>query len=194
MAHIQHQFWLTRSGTMQLDDINSIPIEPFPVISMVFMGLRIQSGYFIMHMHSTFHSLPKIYIHWCCTPTRVDSISHLVSISSLHSSFIPISSLFPLVPKHYLHFNMYLYSVYTMPRERGKPKCGSTYYSFVSRHLRPIPSFAPSLPPNMFTSLVVPPHSNQNWIDGSQFPLGNLEPMPSISDPMIDSRGSPIEE
>jgi hypothetical protein len=194
MAHIQHQLWLTRSGTMQLDDINSIPMEPFPVISMVFMEVRIHSGYFIMHMHSTFHSLPKISLHWCCTPTCVDSISPLVSISSLHSSFIPISSLFPLVPKHCLHFTMSLYSVYTMPCERGKPKCGSTYYSFVSRHLRPSPSLAPSLPPNMFTSPVVPPHSNQNWNDDSQLPLGNLEPMPSNSDPVIDSGGCPIEE
>jgi hypothetical protein len=36
---------------------------------------------------------------------------------------------------------------FPMSRERGKPKRGPTYYSFVARHRRPGPSSALVLPP-----------------------------------------------
>jgi hypothetical protein len=79
---------------------------------------------------------------------------------------------------------------YTMSRERGKPKRGSTYYNFVARRNRP----DPSLPSNPSTSSVSPSRSDQNWLEDPQPPLGNLESPPPISDPMIDSGGCPIEE
>jgi hypothetical protein len=70
-----------------------------------------------------------------------------------------------------------------MPRERGKPKRGPTYYSFIARRNRP----DPSRPSNLSTSSVGPSLSDQNWLENPQLPLGNLESPPLIFDPMIDS-------
>jgi hypothetical protein len=168
MAHIQHQLWLTRAGTGQLGGINSVLMAPFPVISMVLMEVRLHRGYFILHLHLDFHSLPELSLHWGRAPAPVDSTSLLVSISCLS----------PLVPEHCLFFTISLCCVYAMPHERGKPKRGPAYYNFVARHRRSGPSLALSLPPNPFTSPVGPPHSDQNWHDDAQLPLDNLEPMP----------------
>jgi hypothetical protein len=63
MAHIQHQVWLTKAGTGQLGGIKSVLMVPFPVISMVLMEVRLHCGYFILHLHLDFHSMPDLSLH-----------------------------------------------------------------------------------------------------------------------------------
>jgi hypothetical protein len=151
---------------------------------MVLMEVIIHCDYFILHLHLDFHSLPELSLHWGRPPTPFDSTYPLVSISCLS----------PLVLEHCLYFTISLCFVYAMPHERGKPKRGSAYYSFVAQHRHSIPSLSLSLPPNPFTSYVGQPHSNQNWHHDAQLPLGNMDPMPQNFDPVITQGGCPIEE
>jgi hypothetical protein len=112
---------------------------------------------------------------------------------------------------------------FPMSRERGKPKHGPTYYSFVARHRRPSPSSTLTLPPIPSIRPVGPPLSDQNWVDEDnamtyveeeiplvppQAPLDSLllsasdlqEPphnsgrLPQSVDPVSEMVGCPIEE
>jgi hypothetical protein len=68
---------------------------------------------------------------------------------------------------------------FPMPRERGNPKRGPTYYNFVARHHRPGPSIEPVPPPIAQDHPVGPPlnfspSSTQNWMEDDQ-PMAYVE-------------------
>jgi len=147
-------------------------------------------NFLIPHFHLSLCSLSK------SPHLRNSALSPKASLSLL----VPILYLFLtcIVPTIYLSleqilcFPLFLPPCHnsTMPRERGKPKQGVSYYKFISR----CNLLDPSLPSNPSTIVFGPTHFDQNWLGDPQPPLGNTESPPHLSDPMLDSGGLPIKE
>jgi hypothetical protein len=123
-------------------------------------------------------SLSPVYS--CGGPSPVASLPLLVTfLSLLFTSATPLAWSSPLLP----HICCY---PSIMPRERGKPKRGPLYYSFVARHSRPDPS--QPLPPTSS------PGRGQNWTETPPPSphAQNLPPPPS--EIMHDTGSFPVEE
>jgi hypothetical protein len=165
MAHILHQSWLSETGTTQQGDITSAFMAPL-AISLVFVKVSTWCGYLLLHLHLALHSPPPISVRESQT-------------------FVGFPS--PLVPKYNSFLNSSLCCVYTMPRERGKPKHELVYYSLISRHRRTGAPSTPSLPPNPSRKSLSDPYSNQNWHDDAQ-------PTPQMPDPTLNYGGCLVEE
>jgi hypothetical protein len=80
---------------------------------------------------------------------------------SSSANFILLSHAFVLfLPSRTNLFSSSIVAGLDMPRERGKPKRGPTYYSQASQHHRIGPM---ALQPSPQENLALPPFSDQNW-------------------------------
>jgi len=143
MVHSKHALDPVRLGTNRLQVVNSTLMEHSPIKSDANM---------------------KVSIGNCFIVSVFVQISTDVYLSHSRSSFYGHPLILPLV---------FFAPSFPIPRERGNPKRGLTYYNFVAQHHCPRSFVEPAPPPISQDHPIGPPmniswRSSQNWMDDDQ--------------------------
>jgi hypothetical protein len=126
-----NQLWSTEVGNHPWAKVTSTVMVPPTSVQPTSMKVRAPGHSVIYHFQLALWFY-RSHVYSCCGISPITSWPLLVtSLSLLFTNATPLACFL------LLHTHWFLSIV---PRERGKPKMGPLYYSFIARHGRPDPS------------------------------------------------------